>query len=78
MSKANPATAAFPVTPSDTVNFPQGTCRFLYVGNGGNIVAVIGGLAVTYLNFPGGQFLPAECSRVNSTGTTASGIVAHY
>ena len=79
MSTPNPASLAFVVTPSNSVNFTQGTCRALYVGSGGDIVAVLeNGSAVTFANAQTGSVLPVECIRVNATGTAASGLIALY
>lgn len=67
---------AFAVTPSDSVNFTQGTIRGLYVGGTGNVSLVTGnGNTVLFSAIPAGTFLPVLCSRVNSTATTATLIV---
>jgi len=74
---ANLATgvAAFTITPHDTVDFtirPRG----IYVGGPGNLVVVNNdGTTCLLSNVPGGALLPIGCKRINSTGTTASGIV---
>lgn len=79
MSTPNPASLAYVVTPSNTVNFPQGTCRALYVGSGGNITVLLdNGDTVTFANAQTGSVLPVECLRVNATGTTASSLIALY
>lgn len=72
------AARAIAVTPSDSTNFTGGICRALYVGTGGNVVAIVDGTAVTFTNVQGGSILPIKASRVNSTSTTASAIVALY
>jgi hypothetical protein len=74
---AGPATVAIAVTPSDSTNFTSGACRALYVGTTGNITAIVGGVAVLFTAVPVG-LLPVSCTRVNSTATTASTIVALY
>jgi len=73
------------VTPSDTVNFTVPgngdirTTRGLYVGSGGNVVAVTrGNVAITFTGVLAGSILPIQCIRVNSTSTTATGIVALF
>jgi hypothetical protein len=66
------------VTPSDTVDFAEGVCRALYIGTGGAVVAVVNGTAVTFANTQSGSVVPIQASRVNSTSTTASDIVALY
>lgn len=55
------------------------TARGLYVGTGGNVsVNDAYGTAVIYKNVPDGTILPIQCSRVNSTGTTATDLVVWY
>lgn len=66
------------VTPSDTVNYTDGTARALYVGGAGNIVIVDPtGEAITYAALPGDIFEIASI-RVNNTNTTATSIVAWF
>lgn len=66
------------VTPSNSDNLPDGV-RGLYVGGAGNAVLVdTAGNAVTFTAIPAGSFLPVQVLRVNSTNTTATGIVALY
>lgn len=66
------------VTPSDSVNLGNIT-RALYVGTTGNIVVVMkSGRTATLNSVPAGALLPLRVSRVNSTNTTASNIVALY
>jgi len=81
MSSRNPqdtgsASAAAAVTPSDTTGFP--VCAALYVGTGGTVVAIVNGVAITFVNAQSGSILPVRATRVNSTSTTASNIVALY
>lgn len=64
---------AFEITPSDTVNFSQ-PCEAIYVGTAGDVVAVVNGVAVTFVA-PAGAVLPVKATRVNSTGTTATDLV---
>lgn len=65
----------FAVTPSDSADLPQQP-RFLFVGNGGDIVAVSrNGKTVTFENVPDGAYLMASPVRILATNTTASGIV---
>lgn len=70
------ATAAAAITPSDTTGFGQ--CRGIYVGVGGDVVAVVNGAAVTFKNAPSGAILPVQATRVNSTSTTATNLIALY
>lgn len=49
----------------------------LYVGVGGSVrVLTIGGDDVTFQNLNNGQFVPVEVTKVFSTGTTATGLIA--
>lgn len=73
--QANPASRAFAVTPSDTVNFTF-RARALFVGGAGNISLVTeGGDTVTFTGVNAGSILPVMCTRVNLTLTTATNIV---
>jgi len=69
------ANSADAITPSDSVDF-AGPCRGIYVGVTGNIVAIVNGTAVTFKNAVQGTILPIQATRVNSTGTTATDLVA--
>lgn len=65
------------VTPSDTVAIKGGPARSLYVGGGGNLVAINeNNVAVTFTAVPAGTTLPIVTKRVNATNTTATAIVA--
>lgn len=75
---SNPAQAAAAVTPSDSVDIPQGRCRALYVGVTGNVSVVMNGATVVFVAVPAGSILPVVASRVNLTGTTAASIVALF
>jgi hypothetical protein len=65
------------ITPSDTVNLADVT-RAIYVGGTGTITYVSeGGDTVPLLgNIPVGAVIRVCASRVNSTGTTATNLVA--
>ncbi len=78
ISAMTPATVAEAVTPSNSVNLTQGASRALYVGTGGDITAVMfgTGTAVLFPSVPSGALLPIRVTRVNLTGTGASGIVS--
>lgn len=83
--RQNPNSAGFfaAITTSDTVNYvhPEDAnatlvARGIYVGTGGNIVAInIAGSAVTFSNVPAGTTLAIDHIRVNQTNTTASNLV---
>ena len=71
----DPAKDAFAVTPDNATFFTQ-AARALYVGGTGDITLVTAaGTAVQFVGVPAGVILPVRCSRVNSTGTTATSIV---
>lgn len=69
---------AVAVTPSDATNFTDGACHAIYVGGAGNITAVVNGTAVLFTAVPVGTTLRVRATRVNSTGTTATAMVALY
>lgn len=69
---------AVAVTPSDATNFTEGACHAIYVGGAGNITAVVNGAAVLFTAVPVGTILPVRATRVNSTATTATAMVALY
>ena len=68
---------AVAVTPHDSTNLDQET-RGLYVGVSGDVVAIIGGVAITFTAMAAGIIHPIAVTRVNSTNTTATNIVAIY
>ena len=72
-----PGLSLFAVTKSDSVNFSNDV-RQLYVGTGGDVVVVTSeGTVITFKNVADGTTIgPFFIRRVNSTGTTASNIVA--
>ena len=71
-----PANNYVAVTPSDTVNLAP-PARALYVGGAGNVVAINAeGDAITFTGVVAGSILPIRTTRVNSTSTTATNIVA--
>ena len=69
---------AVAITPSDATNFTDGACHAIYVGGAGNITAVVNGTAVLFTAVPVGTTLPVRATRVNSTATTATAMVALY
>lgn len=73
-----PAEDASAVTPSDSTNLTN-PARALYIGTAGNVTLVtIGGSVITFSNVQSGSVLPVRTTRVNSTSTTATNIVALY
>jgi hypothetical protein len=73
-----PYNQAFAITPSDTVNIPQGPCDALYVGGGGIVQGVFEDGQVTAFTAVAGETLFYKFKRVNSTSTTATLMVASY
>jgi len=66
---------AFAVTPSDSVDDPNGPFTELVVGVAGNLTVVtLGGSTVTYAAVAG-QRIQVRVRRVKSTGLTATGVV---
>lgn len=75
-SLSYPAEHAEAVTPSDATDLAI-VSRALYVGATGNLsVIMLSGVTVTFVGVPAGALLPLRVSRVRSTGTTASSVVA--
>lgn len=76
-----PAGYAWAVTPSDSADLVLRT-RAVYVGTGGNMVCSMVDpttnkvASVTFTNIASSTVLPIETTRIWSTSTTASGIVA--
>lgn len=75
---SDPAREAKAVTPNDSTDIAQ--TRALYIGGAGNVkVDMTGGTsAVTFTGATAGSILPIRCTRVYSTDTTATSIVALY
>lgn len=71
-----PAEDYFAITPHDSTDFTQGPIRGFYVGGDGNVVCVtMDGTAVAFTGVKGGMYYPFRCKRINSTNTTATGLV---
>lgn len=72
-----PAKNAAAVTPDDDADLAN-VAVALYIGGDGNVsVDTVGGQeSVVFQGMTAGQILPVRVKRVNSTGTTASNIVA--
>ena len=71
----SPALNGAPITASDSVDLSN-TTRAVYVGGAGDVVAVLNGTAVTFTGVAAGTFLPIRATRINSTNTTATNLVA--
>jgi len=63
------------VTPSDSADLARVTDG-IWVGTGGNLVAVMQNNTTMTFAVPSGGWLPIVARRINSTNTTATGIVA--
>jgi hypothetical protein len=75
----SPADNAVAVTPHNSTDLTYAS-RALYIGGAGNVsVEMVGGQsAVVFVGLPAGTILPIRVTRVNSTSTTATSIVAIY
>ncbi len=65
------------VTPHDSTNFTE-LPKAIYIGGAGNLVAVGDDDATAPFAVTAGQTLPIRPKRINSTNTTATGIIALY
>lgn len=59
---------------SDTENFPE-MVRSIYVGVAGNVVVVAADDSVATWTMPAGSYIDCLTKRVNSTNTTATGLI---
>jgi hypothetical protein len=77
-NKTAPAEKASAVTPSDSTVLTD--VRGLYVGADGDVAVIMVGdtSAVTFVGVKAGTVLPLRVSKVMSTNTTATDIVALY
>jgi hypothetical protein len=74
----DPCDYAFVITPANA-EFQGQMPRAIYVGNQGNISAIMrDGSTVVFQNAPAGSVLPIRVRGINSTGTTATGLVGIY
>ncbi|MBX5143198.1 hypothetical protein HJB79_31310 [Rhizobium lentis] len=72
----DPGSNAAAVTPNDSTDLTY-TTRAVYVGGAGNLAVVMaGGQTVTFTGVTAGALLPIRVSRVMSTNTTATTILA--
>lgn len=74
----NSASQGVAVTASDSTVLP--VTRALWIGGAGNVAVVFadGGSAVTLTGATAGSILPVKVTKVMSTNTTATSIVALY
>ena len=75
-----PAISAAAITKSDSVAITNGPTRAVYVGVGGDVVALLQNDTdpVTFKNVPTGVVLPICALRINATGSTATDLVALF
>jgi hypothetical protein len=67
------------IVPSNTVDLARGLTAGLWVGALGDVAAVMqNGTVVVFAAVPAGTWLPLAVRRINSTGTSATGVVALY
>ena len=72
----SPAGGAVAVTASDATADPSGPFRALWVGGAGTVkLNTLENNDVSFVGVPAGTILPVGCTRVWSTGTTATSIV---
>lgn len=75
----SPANDAVPVNVASQSQFLEGTCRSLFTGSGGSITLVTAkGRTVTFTDLTPGSVLTVQATQINSSGTTATGIIALY
>jgi hypothetical protein len=73
------AVNAVAVTPNDGADLASGYTKGIYVGGTGDVSVVMNnGGAVTFTGLAAGVVHKLSVKRVNSTGTTATGIIALY
>lgn len=72
----HPATRAFAISKSDTVDCAEVT-RAVYIGGDGDIAVIMadGGSPVTFVGLTAGTLLPIRISRLMSTNTDATYVV---
>jgi len=73
-----PPTGCFAVTPSDESSFAK-TARAVYVGVSGDVNVVMeDGTTGVLVAFPQGTYIYGYITRINSTSTTATNMIAFY
>lgn len=69
---------AWPVTPSDSANLQQ-PCNAIYIGGAGTLkVTTLKGQQVTFSGCLAGTIIPIGTTKIFSTGTSATNIVAMF
>lgn len=79
-NQSSPAVSAAAVTPTDNTTLTNGPCRAIYIGGPGDlaIIPYNDTVAVTFVGCYTGMVLPVMATSIQSTGTTATSIVALY
>lgn len=78
LNKMVPGRNAETVTKSDTVNLSQPS-RAIWVGGAGDIsVEMLDGGTQVFVGVVAGSLLPLQVTRINSTSTTATDMVAVF
>lgn len=79
-SPTTPATRLRAVTPHASNDLPDGICKALFVGTGGNVevLAEDDSAAVIMKNVASGAIVPVRAKAVRVANTTATDIVAMY
>ena len=78
INEPGPSAVRVAVTPSDTVDLPDGPCRGIHCNVAGDVkMTDLAGNAVVMTLLAGVPYAYA-CTRIWSTGTTATGIRALY
>lgn len=79
LSLTSPIRGCKSVTPDDSNDLPDGVTRAVYIGGSGNVkMTLINGDVATWINAADGQLIPCMVTRIWSTGTTATNIMALY
>jgi hypothetical protein len=77
MSAADPAIGALVSTTG--TDLARNDCRALYIGGAGDLAVTTSlGEVVTFVGVQAGTILPIRVKRVNTSGTTATNILALY
>jgi hypothetical protein len=67
------------VTPSDSADLVNGPCQAIYVSGAGNVsINLAAGGTGLLSGLSAGEIVRVNASRINATGTTATGIFALY
>ena len=74
-SSIGSSTHGFPITPSDTEDFPE-TVRGIYIGTAGTItLTLMENAELVFLNVAAGTILPVRAISIKATGTDATNLI---